>query len=67
MLYSMLVMLVGFTLLYVYMMIQKYRIETVRDMLADRELNAMLTAPAIERRIVSPVAREITGASGAED
>jgi heme exporter protein C len=69
MLYTLLVCFVGFTLLFAYLMIQKYRIETVKDVLAERELNALLAAPTIQRRVVSPVAREITEASprGAED
>lgn len=65
MLYSMLVCLLGFTLLYVYLMIQKYRIETVKDQLADWELNELLATPVIVRRTVTPVQREIAG--GAED
>jgi heme exporter protein C len=65
MLVSMLVCLLGFTLLYAYLMIQKYRIETVRDALADRDLDMLLTAPAIAHRTISPVKREVVG--GAED
>jgi heme exporter protein C len=65
MLYSMLVCLLGFTLLYVYLMIQKYRIETVKDALADRELNVLLDAPVATRTSAAPVIREVAG--GSED
>jgi len=67
MLATLLVCFLGFTLLFVYLMIQKYRIETAKDVLADRDLNAMVTTSAIERRVVSPVARGVRGASGVED
>jgi hypothetical protein len=36
----------GFTLLYAYLMALKLRIETARDTLAERELTALLSAPA---------------------
>lgn len=42
MLWTLLVSLAGFTLLYAYLMVQKYRIEQARDTLAERELTAML-------------------------
>lgn len=48
MLYTLLVMFVGFTLLFAYLAVQKWRVESVKDILADRELDA-LSRPATAR------------------
>lgn len=48
MLYTLLVMFVGFTVLFAYLAVQKWRIESVKDILADRELDA-LSRPATAR------------------
>jgi heme exporter protein C len=46
MLATLLVCFLGFTLLYVYLLVQKVRVEQVRDILADRELMALLSSEA---------------------
>ena len=63
MLATLLVCLAGFTLLYAYLMVQKTRVEWARDVLAERELTALL-APAIqqpERRPAAPVSHKVSG------
>jgi heme exporter protein C len=47
MLYTLLVMFVGFTLLYVYLLTQRVWIEQVRDRLAERELRQALNADSL--------------------
>ena len=42
------IMFVGFTVLFAYLAVQKWRIESVKDILADRELDA-LSRPATAR------------------
>lgn len=64
MLVTLLVAFLGFTLLYAYLMIQKWRIETVRDTLAERELTALL-APAPTHRTQATEQRAVAG--GSED
>lgn len=62
MLATLLVAFLGFTLLYVYLMVQKWRIETVKDILADRELTALTEhAPAHPARAADQ--RIVTGAA----
>jgi heme exporter protein C len=68
MLYSMLTCFLGFTLLYAYLLVQKYRVESVKDALAERELTAMLTAapepvPTTTRPQIAP--SEVSGGSEA--
>jgi heme exporter protein C len=60
MLATLLVCLAGFTLLYAYLMVQKTRIETARDFLADRELTALLepAAPETAARPAPPIRHE---------
>jgi heme exporter protein C len=59
MLATLLVSFAGFTLLFVYLMVQKWRVESVRDVLAERELTALLASPptraqpVVDRRIVA--------------
>jgi heme exporter protein C len=48
MLATLLVCFLGFTLLYVYLLVQKTRLEFVRDRLAERELTAMLATGSRE-------------------
>ncbi|HQX62739.1 MAG TPA: cytochrome c biogenesis protein CcsA [Thermomicrobiales bacterium] len=61
MLWTLLVCFTGFTLLFVYLLIQKIRIEVVRDRLADREMDALLAPqPAALAR-----AGEVSGGSEA--
>ncbi|HEX5167327.1 MAG TPA: cytochrome c biogenesis protein CcsA [Thermomicrobiales bacterium] len=65
MLMTLLVCLVGFTLLYAFMMVLKMRIEWARDVLAERELTALL-APEPEPRDagqMAPVSRNVSGAA----
>ena len=65
MLATLLVCLAGFTLLYGYLMVQKTRIETVRDELAERELTALF-APEVEthdRRPAAPASPKVSGAA----
>jgi heme exporter protein C len=68
MLATLIVCFVGFTLLYAYLMALKLRIETARDALAERELTALLAAPADAApaaRQLSLTARDVAG--GSED
>jgi heme exporter protein C len=67
MLATLLVCLLGFTLLYGYLMVQKWRIEAARDWLDDRELTVVLAADtvAVERTAVARVPRE--AGLGSED
>jgi ABC-type transport system involved in cytochrome c biogenesis permease subunit len=62
MLATLLVCFAGFTLLYVYLMIQKVRIETARDLLAEWELDRMLTTHSAQVAATRP--REMTGSTG---
>lgn len=65
MLATLMVCMAGFTLLYAYLMVQKTRVEWARDVLAERELTALL-APASEtpdRRPAGPVSRNVSGAA----
>jgi heme exporter protein C len=65
MLVTLLVCLLGFTLLYAFLMALKMQIEWARDMLAERELTALL-APESEPRDVGPMApasRKVSGAA----
>jgi heme exporter protein C len=68
MLVTLMVSMLGFTLLYIYLAIQKWRIEVVRDALAERELDALI-AP---RTSSQPVMHDQRGdqraiAGGSED
>ena len=68
MLATLLVCFAGFTLLYIYLLVQKYRVELVRDTLAEREMTMMLnsrphahgstsqvpTSPSSRSRITTP-------------
>jgi heme exporter protein C len=66
MLATLLVCFIGFTLLYAYMLLQKVRIEQVRDIIADRELSALLSPEpsAPLRHIQTPrIAPEPSGGS----
>ncbi len=45
MLWTLLVCFAGFTMLFAYLLVLKYRIEVARDRLADRELEALLAPP----------------------
>jgi heme exporter protein C len=60
MLATLLVCLAGFTLLYAYLMVQKTRVETARDLLAERELATLLepAAPVLLDRQAAPIGRE---------
>jgi heme exporter protein C len=65
MLATLMVCMVGFTLLYAYLMIQKTRVEWAKDVLAERELTALLS-PASEadnRQPVAQAARKVSGAA----
>lgn len=69
MLWTLLVCFLGFTLLFVHLLIQRVTVERARDLLADRELDALLAAPApaaprTSATIAAPT-REVSG--GAED
>ena len=65
MLVTLLVCLVGFTLLYAFLMVLKMQIEWARDVLAERALTALLAPEpgSIERRQVSPVTHKVSGAA----
>lgn len=66
MLATLLVCFLGFTLLYAYLMVVKYRVELVRDTLDERELTRLLEAPTARQQTVAlPTRREVR--SGAED
>lgn len=67
MLVTLLVSFAGFTLLYVYLMILKWRVETARDRLAERELTALLRAPAPRSTARSTGMRPGEIAGGSED
>lgn len=65
MLATLLVCLAGFTLLYAYLMMQKTRIETVRDALAERELTALFAPEStiLDQRPVAPVSHSVSRAA----
>jgi heme exporter protein C len=65
MLATLLVCMAGFTLLYTYLMVQKTRIEFAKDVLAERELTALLTpvAEPAERRPAGQMPHEVSGAA----
>lgn len=67
MLWTLLVCFAGFTLLFAYLMVQKYRIEVVRDRLADREIDALLAPQPVEARGGLARAGEVSGGSEAYD
>lgn len=65
MLATLMVCMIGFTLLYAYLMVQKTRVEWARDVLAERELTALLapTVDAESRQPVSQVSHKVSGAA----
>lgn len=66
MLYTLLVSFLGFTLLFIYLLIQKVRVEQVRDIVAERELYAMVGGRNQQRHTtMSQAPREVSG--GSED
>lgn len=65
MLWTLLVCFAGFTLMFVYLLVQKYRIEVVRDRLADREMDALLTAHPAEARRGLARSGDVAGGSEA--
>ena len=69
MLWTVSVTILGFGLLFAYLTIQKWRIESAKDFLAERQLTRLLAGPEPTRdQTLAPrstIAREVTG--GAED
>lgn len=65
MLWTLLVCFAGFTMLFAYLLIQKYRIEVVRDRLADREMDALLAPQAAEPRATLARTGDVSGGSEA--
>ncbi|MCC6935014.1 MAG: cytochrome c biogenesis protein CcsA [Thermomicrobiales bacterium] len=63
MLWTLLVCFAGFTLLFIYLLILKCRIESVRDRLADREMEALLATPVAEPRRDLVRAADVSGGS----
>lgn len=65
MLWTLMVSFIGFTILFAHLMIQKWRIETARDMLAEHEANLLMTpAPRPATDSAYPTTgREVSGAS----
>jgi len=63
MLWTLLVCFAGFTLLFIYLLILKCRIEGVRDRLADREMEALLATPVAEPRRDLVRAADVSGGS----
>jgi len=65
MLATLVVCFIGFTLLYAYLLVQKTRVEWARDMLAERELTALLSpaTDATDRRVAGSVTHEVSGAA----
>jgi len=63
MLWTLLVCFAGFTLLFIYLLILKCRIESVRDRLADREMEALLATPVAEPRRGLVRAADVSGGS----
>jgi len=67
MLWTLLVCFAGFTLMFAYLLIQKYRIEVVRDRLADRELEALLAPQPAAARAGLASSGDVSGGSEAYD
>lgn len=65
MLWTLLVCFAGFTMLFAYLLIQKYRIEVVRDRLADREMDALLAPQTAEARVTLARTGDVSGGSEA--
>lgn len=66
MLATLLVMFAGFTLLFGYLVIRKTQVETIRDRIADLELESMLaSSPSRSSEVIAPARGTISG--GSED
>jgi hypothetical protein len=66
MLVTLLVCLAGFTLLYAFLMVLKMQIEWARDLLAERELTALLSPQGDQHEqlsITTPVSHKVSGAA----